>query len=311
MLKTENKVTVFLEYSVKDKKISRVISTVIQDFENRLPNRILGYYLLGSYTDGLAVEGSDIDIVFLFKDEMTSDDKRSIKTYLAETPKIDSIELDIVPVDEKFLYHNTRQWDENILFREGVVNLKLASAHVYGRDDRDKISLPVIEDYIRVTMHTPYHFLYRARKSFKKTTFPLQYPDSEDEFYGYVTLRGGQESTKQMISIVGWICTALVALRGKEYVGKKSDFVSSYKNHVGGGNVSFVEDLYVLCRNEWNYVVPKNKEERSKLKYLCEKILAFENDFLEVYRKYLEGEVRTAFAEHKTFAQERLNAIYG
>jgi len=199
-------------------EIDQILIRVIKFFKKKFPDRILGYYLLGSYIDSSAVKASDLDIYLLFKNKLTNKERDYFNRLLKINPQINSVVLDLVAFDENFLSLN-KQLEKDLLYREGIVNLKLASLILYGYDIRSNILLPSMDEYIRVTMHTPYYFIKRARSANKKIRFPLEYPNISQKYYGYAKKEEDypdKEGIKLIVTITGWICTAIVALRAKQ-----------------------------------------------------------------------------------------------
>ena len=58
--------------SAGNRKVSNILRGVIGIFELVFPNRIRGYFLTVSYTDGTAVPASNIDFDILFIDSFIS-----------------------------------------------------------------------------------------------------------------------------------------------------------------------------------------------------------------------------------------------
>jgi hypothetical protein len=50
---------------------------------------------------------------------------------------------------------------------------------------------------------------------------------------------------------------------------------------------AFLEDMYALCRGQWQYQIPKKEGEREQLRALCSRVLAWENHFLQMYKPFL------------------------
>lgn len=61
--------------SAGNREVDNILRGVIGIFESVFPDRIRGYYLTGSYTDGTAVPASDIDVDILFIDNFISQRK--------------------------------------------------------------------------------------------------------------------------------------------------------------------------------------------------------------------------------------------
>lgn len=295
--------------STGNDEIDQILIEIIKFFEKKFYNRIRSYYLLGSYIDGSAVKASDLDVYLLFKNKITTKERYYFDRLLKNDLKFNCIDLDIVAFDEFFL-SVYKGHGSDVLVREGIINLKLASLILYGHDIRENILLPSMDEYVRFTMHTPYHFIKRARLN-KNLRFPLEYPDSNQKYYGYVRnwkSHLDKEGIKLIVSIVGWISTSIVALRAKRFIGKKSDFVKIYKETINDERFSFIEEVYVNCRNKWEYRIPSNDIEDMKLQDLCKRLLEFENYFLEVYKDYLIKEYGQN--NYEELADSRLREIY-
>src|SRR5687767_6226661 len=55
--------------------IDQILSESIELIEQCLPERVYGYYLVGSYAYGEALPASDIDVIVLLKGEVTQTDR--------------------------------------------------------------------------------------------------------------------------------------------------------------------------------------------------------------------------------------------
>ncbi len=136
-------------------------------------------------------------------------------------------------------------------------------------------------------------------------TFPLQYPDPEDVFYGYAP-RG---DTQALVLGAGWAGTAILALKAGQYVAKKSDWIDLYERYIGDEWTAFQAEIYRSCKQQWGYRIPEAPLERGRLKELCRQALAFENHYLAIYRDYLLAELHSDSDDHKLVAVRRLGQI--
>ena len=168
--------SITLENTVGNKRIDQLLQGVVGVFERVFPNRIRGYYIIGSYANQTAVSTSDIDLCPLFKDAFLND---------AECEKawqigwlcgdfISPVQVQAEPNDEKTLFSTP-----------DTTTMKLASLLIYGEDIRPQLSLPSTEEYARDAMLQPIWFHYRIRKP-DILTYPLEYPKLDDPYYGYV-----------------------------------------------------------------------------------------------------------------------------
>jgi predicted nucleotidyltransferase len=77
-----------LLFSTDNPTIDRVVSGLIAIFEHLFPNRVAGYYLLGSYANGTALPSSDLDLVMLFRDRFASEHEFTTAVTINESCKL-------------------------------------------------------------------------------------------------------------------------------------------------------------------------------------------------------------------------------
>src|SRR5205807_1676713 len=121
--------------------------------------------------------------------------------------------------------------------------------------------------------------LARARGHAAPLRFPLDYPDSGGEFYGYERRASGEAPAgmKELVLSTGFVATALVALKAGRCVASKRECAALYREHVGDEWTSFVEEIYETCAGRWAYRIPEKPDERQQLRELCGRKLVFEN----------------------------------
>jgi hypothetical protein len=130
--------------------------------------------------------------------------------------------------------------------------------------------------------------------------YPLTYPDPQDEFYGYATrlirLPDGQEvpCTRDLIRLVGWSATAIIAFKAGKYVASKSECHKLYRACFNDEWSRLLQDIYELCRGKWNYLIPEKQADRSILRNICERTLGFENHFLQIYKQFVLSELSSS-----------------
>ena len=282
-------VSITLLTTVGDSIIDRIIRHVIGRFEAGFPGRIRAYYLIGSYADGTAVATSDIDLKILFRERLDEGaEEQAVQQLVQDCAQSSRVDLDVVA------------FGEDAALAVGDVDIKLASRLLYGDDIRERMPLLSIALWARALLHGLLRFMARARHNPPCLTFPLDYPDSADDFYGYARRRlrsrdgGMHDTTKDLVRIVGGAASALVAWRAGRYVARKSDCVAAYREAIGDEWTELVAAIDRLCRVELGYRVPEDSEARRQLRALGEGALGFENHFLGQYREFVTPGADTA-----------------
>jgi hypothetical protein len=268
------------------------LSTCLRDFTRAFPGAILSAYVEGSYADQTNVATSDLDLTLVFSAGSLQRHQASAEQLAATWTRRGTIEVDVVLLDEEEA-------------RRGVApQLKLGSAPVWGVDLREAMPLLPIEEWTRDRMHSSF---WRSATLFGRSgtvTLPMSPPEPGGEFSGYdvraVRLADGREapSTRDLIRLVGWAATALLALRAGVYVARKRDCHRLYREHIGDEWTSLIEDIYYRCRGGWGYLIPDGPIDRAALRAICARTVEFENHFLGIYRHYLLGELADPEATH-------------
>lgn len=289
--------------------IDNVLSQLVERYESRFPGRVRAYYLAGSYLDGKAVAGSDIDLYVLFKDAFLSDD---------EAEQAEKLVLDCAGLTPLRLDLSARSEETHASLRSYTrVAIKQHSLLLYGEDTRAAMSLPDHEEYRREATEMALEFLLRQRKT-GTLIYPLAYPDPAGPFFGYdqpqqlMPTDPTQPGMRLMVEVASRITTALLALKTESYISTKWEGVQAYRRLLNDEWTAFIETMFEKGKLRWNYALPGGAEERAELRSLCEQMLAFENHYLLVYRAYLlellhsDEEDARQFAE-RGFAQVKYN----
>lgn len=293
--------------STGNASVDQVLQGLVGIFEVVFPRRIRGYYLEGSYADQTSLNTSDVDLIILFKDAFTDQAEREkaeqIATYYNAATQL---ELDVGLLDEKKIATGAPP------------SLKLGSTVLFGEPIADEIPLVSVTDWGRERMHIAYWLMTKVFGRPDIVTYPRDYPKPEAEFYGYterqIRLADGGEvyTTRDLIRVMGWAGTALVALLGKQIVARKKECHVLYRKHVNDEWASFFESIYKQCREEWQYLIPGKPAERARLKLICQRALVFENHFLGIYKQFLLSELRQADTPskmHALWVQEKIPYI--
>ncbi len=265
-----------------------ILRNILEMFEAKFPERIRAYYVEGSYANASSVTTSDLDVLLIYKNKFHDGEAQKVEELANQLENESTIELDIEAVDEQSL-------------TKGVSpTLKLGSSFLYGEDIRDSLSLMSLEEWTRDRMHSSlWRTVHLCNRPFL-IRYPLTYPDQQGEFYGYdarmLRLPNGQEvhCTRDLIRLVGWSATAMIAFKAGRYVARKSECHKMYQACFDDKWGQLLQDIYELCRGQWNYLIPDDLKERKRLRAICERTLYFENHFLQVYKEFVLTELRSA-----------------
>jgi len=166
----------YLLHTIGELYVDAPLVDMVQQYELVFPDRVRSYYLLGSYADGCAVVGSDIDVYILFKEAFLAPKEIIQAQQLASTcAKKSILRLEINVIDEQALpnYQSIMR-----------VALKQNSILLFGEDTRAFMTLPSRSAYTRDITDGVIEFLLRLHRS-ESVTYPITYPDPNGAFYGY------------------------------------------------------------------------------------------------------------------------------
>ncbi len=272
--------------------IDEMLTGVITVYEAAFPNRIRGYYLVGSYGDNTPVSTSDIDLEIIVKGSLTPEEDARQQAIKDGLRAIAPIGLDL-PLNA-----------EDDLHKIDTVAIVQASKFVYGEDTRTSIPLPSIDLYLRrITTPVQRGLTFRFRT--ENVTLPLNYPLPDDEFYGYVPERwkGAHGDIKMWVLNIGWLTTFLIAQQAGIFVPSKRHMLPLYRDHINDEWTEFLTEVYENGRTRWAYNLPESTQEQALMRDLCRQTLAFENHVARIYVDYLRDEVKHG---DRDLAEERL-----
>jgi hypothetical protein len=212
---------IVLQTLTSDPLVNTFLRTIVSTFEREFPNRVRGYYLIGSYVEDTVVPLSDIDMFVLFEDDFKSAEEEMLAKQTCQyCAKLSPVRLDIGAFPESKLS------DLHPVPRTG---LKLGSSLLYGADIRTEIVLPPLAEYCPALIEGTKYFIQLLRNGVP-LTIPVDYPNKNAPYYGYTkkninewypsTTRFG---TKELVATATRIASTIVAHEEHLYVpGKKA-----------------------------------------------------------------------------------------
>ncbi len=261
-------------------QIDSILRHLIAAYEGAFAECELSYYLIGSWAEGEANALSNIDVAIVWTPaELTEDHRAHAERILARLAS--PIRLDVGMMVE-----------HDVPASPIGVNLKLSSTHLSGPDIRERLPLPPLEQYTQSAVEAAYVFMSRILRG-TEASDDINYPDPEDEFFGYARKRVEAwypaeitSGLKEWVSTATRIVRALVAMQHGRYVGSKGEAIAAYRTDIGDDWSPYLSTLYGKGKIEWAYRVPDDEDERVLLRELCRRFLAFERHFLAAARQY-------------------------
>lgn len=252
--------------------IDHLLSYVTTRFSTSFPGRLRACYLAGSYAEGHAISESDVDLFIVFKDHFRPGEEAAVRRLEKDVCRESLIRLELAVGDEIELQEINR------------LPLKLSSKLLFGEDIRESIQLPALDDYIRLTARKPWRYSAVILRGQERLVLPLEYPDPEDEFYGYIHKIDG---SKWLVALVGAIITARLASEARQYVPSRMYCAGLYKQFIHDEWTDLVCQVLERFKAKWYYRIPLQALERMQLSSLCHSILNFENHYYMAYAELL------------------------
>jgi predicted nucleotidyltransferase len=290
---------IILQGKTGQDEIDRTLAGMVGLFLEAFQGRIHSAYLVGSWADGSAFPTSDIDLRIVFRGNFLPGEEGrffEVRQYLRS---VSSFELDCPPLSQDRLMQGEDWLHETIAIKE-------ASIFLFGTDLRPFLpQLPSLPVFTRHISRAPIIFMRKARRAAAVLHYPLDFPSAAGPFFGYDT----SQSLKLLVQIPGFIASALLAIQSGQMVTRKDDWLPLYRQHIHDRWLPLLEDLNRIVRQDWEFRLPENEQDRQTLAELCRQVLAFENYYLEQYEHYLRSELAAGNAYRRAVALERLAEV--
>ncbi len=280
--------------------VDKLLSTMVARFEKLFPDQVRAHYVIGSFACGNPVTQSDLDMLVVFR-QMPGPESQAMARREAQILQREGggVALDL----------NIQ--GEPAMLRTGLPDIRSGARLVFGEDIRARMAPVEMESFLRRRMHFAWEPSARLRTGLPYLSLPLDFPDRTRPFFGYEsqTLQRHKNArawnTKALIGCVGKPATALLARAGI-YAGSKEDCIRLFCQHIGGSGAELLETIEATCRRAWGYEVPSSQVDRDRLREICRETLAFENEFLDHYRRFLLEELRPDRSEGPWFSISEL-----
>lgn len=290
-----------LSHSLGNPTVDRALIGLLEMLEADYPNRIQGCYVTGSYADQTALATSDVDLDIILKGDFIDQDEQRAMEIRCETYRSTS------PVDLDASVYSEKQMQAG-----AYPHFKYQNIFIYGEDRSQEIDVMPIADWTRERMHSAYWLIIHVFNRAERPQFPLPYPDPQGECLGYdnrtTAVSHGKRmvSTRNLIRVIGWAATALIAYQAKQYVKGKQDCHYQYRKLINDEWSDFIEDLYHYTHTQWNYGIPEEPSEKQRLVQFCQKALTFEHHFQKAYCRFVLEDLADTNQSNLVFTLKRL-----
>jgi len=283
-------------------QVDAILRGLVGIYETIFPDGVRCLYVVGSYSNGSAVPGSDLDVGVVFNKPLTDEQLAQFRQITQSLALISPVRLDCGTVNPA-------------RFTNGIpAGLKTALV-VYGDNLFAELPLEPLEQALRRGMSNTFHSLYVLRQRDDLLVYPLNYPDPTGEYYGYErwgTYLGERKfspGVRSLVTSVTLIATCLVMMQAGQRVASKHESVQSYQKHIGDEWTEFVQQVYMQCKDAWHYQMPKTQRSRRQFRRLCAQMLDFENHFLAHCRESVLNDLLHSEEAIKQMALYRLKRI--
>ena len=161
-----------LSASTGNPQIDALLRGLVGIYQMAFPEGLRCLYVVGSYSDGSAVPGSDLDVGVVFNEPLTEEHLAQFRHITQSLALISPIRLDCGTVNPK-------------RFTSGIPAGLKAALVVFGENVFANLPLEPLEQALRRGMSNTFHSLYVLRQRDDRLVYPLNYPDPTGEYYGY------------------------------------------------------------------------------------------------------------------------------
>lgn len=291
-----------LSASTGNPQVDSLLRGLVGIYQVTFPERLRCPYVVGSYSDGSAVPGSDLDVGVVFNEPLGDEQLAQFRQINQALARISPVRLDCGTVNPA-------------RFVDGIPAGLKAALVVYGANVFAELPLEPVERALRRGMSNTFHSLYVLRQRDDRLVYPLSYPDPTGEYYGYErwgTYLGEQTfgpGVRSLVTSVTLMASCLVMLQAGQRVASKRESVLAYQKYVGDRWTEFVQRVYAHCKEVWHYQLPESARARARFRSLCRCMLAFENHFLTRCRESVLTDLMHSEEDLKELALYRLKRI--
>ncbi len=285
-----------------DQRTDHALSGIVNLCEMMFPQRISGYYLVGSLGCGYAVIGSDIDIFLVFKNKLLPGESQTLERLMGPLWLLGVFDIDLKCLDEDSVHRL-------MLLGPGLC--------IYGEDIRPDIDLdkrPI--DLIRFAFYQSLGYFFRLRDNPKQLSLPLCYPVPDQRFKGYSSRPTHDQSgaivpgVRELLNNTLKPASTLVDLATGRFNKDKLHIARNYGEYVDATWIDYLEEVERLVRRQWAGRVPDEEGDKQKLEQLCARALDFENAVLEHYRDIILSELQGAGGPSLSLSRDDIERFF-
>lgn len=269
-----------------NERIDHALAGVVHLCEMMFPDRISGYYLVGSLGCGYAVTGSDIDLFMVFKNRLLPGEERKLEQLMPPLWLLASFDIDLKCLDEDNVRRLGLLGPGRCIFGKDVRLTPPSGTHVH-------------LDLKRFAFYQSVNYFFRLRGNPHQLAPPLSYPDEEHPYKGYSSrpthaLDGRLDpGLRELLNNTLKPASVLVDLATGEFNKDKQHIARLFGEYVDAGWVAYLEEVEYLVRRQWAGREPDQKDQKKQLQHLCQQALDFENSVLGHYRAFILAELQS------------------
>lgn len=258
--------------------IEQLVNSVVTMTVTMFKERVLSIYLSGSLSRSQMTLSSDIDLIVVFRGSVPPEEEKHFMEFRSILQTLSPLRLDMWVEPE-----------DKMKERPASASMR-ASQCLYGQPFLKDVPLQTIEAYSMRSIHKAIHYMTVLRGRPQINPSPLDYPDSQDIYFGY-TKQGGfadaesfQQGTRIIVDMITRCTTAIIAIELGIESDTKQDSVDTYASKIDGKWGGFIKEVYHFIKHDLQYCLPESDESQKRFIALCGQLLDFENDTLMQFK---------------------------
>lgn len=256
-------------------QVDEFVERLIRKITFLCPQELLSVYLVGSRANDQYIQNSDIDFLLIFSGAFSRSRRLSVDQAVHSISHYSPLPFDLTIVDE-------------VELKQGITPHMQKARLVTGIDVLPDCRLKTPPQLIAHFAGHAFHFIETVRGRPRSISFPLNYPNkNEDMYFGY-DLFGIRTATVNYIpgfniltTLVTTIASFRLGFRAGVFTPNKHITVAKYRPALPKDQwVDLVEGVYRVCRTQLRGKHPTDESTQDEVARYCARTLEFENEFM-------------------------------